>query len=518
MARIPGLRGVVGEGRRAPALLLAAVAAAPVLEIAIVARLNTGRWLTGFVSFFSDEVDYWRETATFLASGLGGGHYGWNEAGASATWSHFGPHGPVVELVYGLPGKVFGWSYSTPLYVNLAVFLIALALALALARPEIGAALLIGAVLCTFWPLLLYLPSSLEEPVNQAFAVLLAVLWARVITGTADRRWWAALFGMIVAASLLRVTWALMLIPAALLLMRGRERRTQARMAGGAVVLLVLLFGFYVWTAAPYPLGIDYQIQHAAGLGGKLSRLWHNVETNFQTFLHLRAGDSTTLETLQRFEIVALLIGLAATLVWRRRTRPADDPAAAVDREFALVSGLMLVVLVAATIAVWQVSAYADFRSLAPYVVVILVLGALVGSRPIRIGIALLVVVNLAFVVSYVNLTKQWNAVHFSLGRASVDRAARVFAASIRPGPGSGVWCHTLLWASDYAPPVLLGLPRPMGVMLTSSADRLHPPLRSGWVMLRSGEGSARLRARLRPVGTLAPYGALYANRDVPCA
>jgi hypothetical protein len=498
------------------ALILAAVATAPVIEAVLIARLSAGRWLGSFVSFFSDEIDYWHETATFLASGFAGGHYGWNEQAAGAGWSHFGPHGPVVELVYGLPGALFGWSNAAPLLVNLVLFAGATAIALWLAGPLTHrVALGVGIVLCTFWPLMLYLPSAMEEPVNQAVAIVLAGGFARVLrAGGASRRLWGSLLALIVAASLLRVAWSLLLLAWVALYVRGFDRRRQILLFAAAVAGIVLLFAFYAWTAAPYPLGIDYQIQHAHGLGGKLSMLWSNTKLNFQLFLHLRARDSTTLETVLRFEVVAVLLAVGGWLLARwRRPRLGD----AGQRDLMLVTLVVLAPMVIATIVAWQVGAYADFRALAPYLLLVLVLGVLVGGRLVRYGIGALVLVNLAFVGSYVSIARQWDRLHFRPDTAVIARSRQVFDAAIRTPPGASDWCRTMLWGIDYVPPALLAVPRQVGVELSFTPATLHPPLRSGYVMLPPGNGALAARDGLRTLARLPPYGQLYSNPSAGC-
>jgi hypothetical protein len=493
----------------APVLLLAAVAAAPVAEAVLVARLSAGRWLGGFVSFFSDEIDYWRETATFLTSGFAGGHYGWNEQPASAGWSHFGPHGPVIQLIYGLPGKLFGWSFAAPLYVNLAIFLIAFAIALALARPPAARVTLgVGAVVCTFWPLMLYLPTAMEEPINQAIAVVIAAGFARVLITGSSRRLSGSLLALIVAASLLRVSWSFLLLAWVAAVMRGADRRRQLWAVAGAVAGILILFAFYAWTAAPYPIGITYQIQHAHGLGGKLQMLWQNTKLNFQTFLHLRAGDSTTLETLLRFEIVAVLLAAGAWLIRGPRGR---------DRDLARLALVIVLPTVLATLAAWQVGAFADFRALAPYLLLVMVLAVLAGGRRVRYGVAALAAVNLAFVVPYAHLAQQWDRLHLRPDRTAIASAGRVFDAAIHVSPSASAWCRTMLWGIDYVPPALLSAPRQLGVMLSFTPAALRRPLRSGYVVLLPADAALAARDRLRPLASLPPYGRLYSNPAAGC-
>jgi hypothetical protein len=385
---------------------------------------------------------------------------------------------------------------------------------LILARPEPRVALGVAAVLCTFWPLVLYLPSAMEEPLNDAVAIVIAAGFARILRHGGSRRLWASLLALILAASLLRVTWAFLLLPWLALLMRDADRRRRAAAAAGMLTLI----GFYAWTAAPYPLGIDYQIQHAHGLGGKLHLLWLNTKLNFQTFLHFRAGDSTTLEALQRFELLAAIIVLVGAGGWLLARRREGRAVPTTDRDFVLVALLILVPMVVATIVAWQVSAFADFRALAPCFLLVLVLGMLVGGRAVRVGIGALVLVNVAFVAFYAHLAGSWDRLHFRPDTSAIASAGRVFEAAIHTGTGDGAWCRTMLWGIDYVPPALLAVPRQLGVVLSFAPETLRAPLRSGYVALPRGTEAIAARDHLRAIAALPPYGQLYSNPAAHCA
>src|SRR5262249_13863578 len=146
--------------------------------------------------------------------------------------SPFGAHGPAYPALYG----------SLPLSeVEAHAFFLALAGAawFFLARPSPPVATLAGLLLATFWPLWLFLPSAMQEPLHVAFAMLLA--------GLSPKR--AAFAVAVLVASLLRASWALVLVPYAL----SAFPRRRAVAFFGACVLTLLAAKVWSYIVSPYP-------------------------------------------------------------------------------------------------------------------------------------------------------------------------------------------------------------------------------------------------------------------------
>src|SRR5262249_40321423 len=81
----------------------------------------------------NDEIGYYLQTKAFVHKSLTGGYFTLCEKPAPATFSHFGVHGPLFPILYGLVGKTFGWElYSGPLFncgfltVAIAIFCLVL--------------------------------------------------------------------------------------------------------------------------------------------------------------------------------------------------------------------------------------------------------------------------------------------------------------------------------------------------------------------------------------------------------
>src|SRR4030042_3866699 len=94
----------------------------PPLVVYLLIRFNMKKNLQDFVpAFWVDQVDYWHEVATFIKAGFNGGFYGQGEIPATIHFFHFGPHGPIYPVIYGLIGRIFGWEFYSGILFNMAI-------------------------------------------------------------------------------------------------------------------------------------------------------------------------------------------------------------------------------------------------------------------------------------------------------------------------------------------------------------------------------------------------------------
>ena len=159
----------------------------------------------------NDEVAYWNQIATFEATGFSGGYITVDERPSRLTWSHFGPHGPAFPVAYGLAARVLGWNYSSGPVFGALAFIAAATLWLLLTRPP----LLVTALLfASFWPVVLALPTTMQEPLHFAIGCVLAPLLLRLLKDDDPRpRTLIACALVLCLASLVRPVWALLAIP-----------------------------------------------------------------------------------------------------------------------------------------------------------------------------------------------------------------------------------------------------------------------------------------------------------------
>src|SRR5262249_3756386 len=203
----------------------------------------------------SDEVVYYLQINAFVHHGFRGGYFTISEHPAPAKFSHFGVHGPMFPVLYGALGKLLGWHfYSGPLF-NVLLVTLAIGIYCLLMQPTVWQSLLGALFLATFWPFYLMLVSVMQDPVHWAIAILVAAGFAGMLMAKPWSRPWlfrSCFVAILVYASLMRICWAMFLVPYAMLLV---HKPTPRKLTLAAFVALIgigaLVYGFRL-LCAPY--------------------------------------------------------------------------------------------------------------------------------------------------------------------------------------------------------------------------------------------------------------------------
>lgn len=106
-------------------------------------------------------------------------------------------------------------------------------------------------MLLTFWPLLLYLPTTMQEPLHMSLALVLAGLFYRLLAERSESKYTLIItLIVLVVAALLRASWGILFIP---LLLTGRSSVTTAKLLAAGVLCLSISLSIFAFIAAPYP-------------------------------------------------------------------------------------------------------------------------------------------------------------------------------------------------------------------------------------------------------------------------
>jgi hypothetical protein len=272
--------------------------------------LPMGGTIGNCIPIWTDEVHYWNEVAVFQGSGFRGGYTTVDEQAAPAGWCHFGPHGPGFPLIYGSLARLLGWqAWSGPLFNLLFLALASLVWARAV-RYDVTILKFGCLFFATSWPLLLFIPSTMQETLHVAFALLIA--------SAIQRRYLWTTFFLIVAASLIRVTWALVLIPWATLFI-GRARKwdiVKLSVLIGSSILVLFLISRYI--CSPYPGPAADFFAHLAALGVGFERdLSQFAIPNLIKFPF--EGNFGFLDEVQRVEMIDLIVVGLIFALYRKR-------------------------------------------------------------------------------------------------------------------------------------------------------------------------------------------------------
>jgi hypothetical protein len=473
--------------RALPAALLPA--AIVLVAVAALFGAHPGR----FIPWWNDEVVYWNEAAIFAEAGLGGGYVTIDETPARAEFFRFGPHGPLFHVLHGSVGWLAGWQPYTPFYIHLAlVSAAAFAWVRGSAARTSPAALVL---LAGFWPLLLYLPTAMHEPVHFALAFLIALAVERNIRAGSIGGWGALL---ILTATLARPSWILMVLPLGWPRARRAGPAGIAALCAVAVLATAAAWGTFDAIAAPSP--------HNSRM---LTRAWLESPPEAMTALATTAS-----RNLQRYVALTeepaqvvfryFTAGLLVVLLLRSVAFRPRDPAHALAVETALlaVGPVLLLVLLAGEVQSWR-----DFRVIAPHVFAgLLVLAA--RARWER----WLWCATLGLLPFYYQGFVAFHQERFTSDRGAIAAMREASATSVPFTPGASPWENTMLMHTDQLQFPLLGLPRGLGISYVFDWSNLKPPVKSRYLLLRESD-KAQLPEGVRLVPVAAtPLGTVYRN------
>jgi hypothetical protein len=488
------------------AAVLVCTCGVPLLTLGLVHELY-GVPLSAFRPVINDEVVYWHQAATFSHSGFSGGYYTLNEATNPSGFTPFGPHGAGFPAVYGLVGAMFGWHRHDVAVLNLLLIGAAGWLWSTLTRLPTARLLTAALLLLTFWPMVFWAASGMQEGLHQAGAIVFAALFARALH-TRPPSWPLTLIGWIALMlfAYIRPSWTV-LMPLWTLVTATTPsgRAIVVRLAGSALIALLAIVAFSR-TAAPVPNSFFFMNDVATAAQVMLN----SARMNLERVLHV--SDYSQLEVLNRVQYIGWLAAAtvgAAVVAWTSRRRgermPAHLPIAAVT--IVSIVGLLFVF--------YAVTNWTEHRIVSAFVL----FGALLcTAAPGRLPLVLttvLVLSNVAATPLFVRGFEEGHRDRFIWDRRGVAQLGSVLEGHVAYQANQSRWCNTLLTA-QY-PPHLIAVPGGIGLSVVREADTITMPPRSRFMLLDE-PSQAEFTAPLN-VKTLAtlPYGTLYENLDARC-
>ena len=485
----------------------AAAAPAAVVLALIAARLAAAP--ADFVPWWNDEVVYWNEVASFAHRGFDTGYVTVNEQPAPAPFSRFGPHGPVFAVVYGLAAKITGWKIYSGFVINLVLVPAAAFVWLRVRRPR----LLELAVPALFWPMVLLLPTNMQEPMHFAIAFLLAAATWRLLSGDLTMWTWGWVVPLLAIAALARPTWALMVLPLGWVRLRGASVLARAALVAAAGAALAAAQQVFAYLAAPFPGSIAYLPANTAGtaggfvtaLAGGVQTLAGRIPNTVRAYLDAENGDPV--EVALRYTSLGISVLLLALVL--RPSRSVAEPETARNGAALQAAVLALLPLVALVVATGYIEGFRDFRIVSPH----LLYAVLVGSAATPV-VAVAWGATLLAMPTYLESFGDLHRQRFAAAGAEIEAVRQNLAPVLAHDPDGDGWDNTLLVHVDLLRYPLAGVPPGISVSYALDWDDQPMPPRSRHLLLRPADEEA-IQGRVRLQRTAStPIGDLYRNLD----
>lgn len=475
--------------------------------------------LSAFTPSVNDEINYWHEILSFATHGFNSGYYTVEELTAAASFTPFGCHGPVYNMLYGTAAKLAGWNFASPPIFNIVLITASLVFLLALTKPDKSRLFLISAVIMTFWPILLYIPSVFQETFHFSCAIVLAAMVFHLYKKNETSSPALAIQGLLLLvlsiASLVRPTWSL-LFPVILLGYRHKRTNMSTIIALTVGCVLTIIFhATYIWFSAPFPVGFAHNmiLLGRTSISQATNYIASHFFTNLERMLFLK-GDFV-LETFQRWQAAALAITAFGILITRRiKTRLTGKTELSHEEDDYLFHIMNLGPVLLITLLLYELADLKDFRVIAPHILISLLLMALMGRR--RLTLALVgsyIVLGFSFPVLYryihykhfvyeankndpTDFRQQINAVSFNLNASRWDNSI-------------------LIDVSDYRF-FLTGLPAGIGINFVMDWTYLNSPIKSRYILIQPHlYNKVKNKANLKLISS-GKFGNLYLNRGMP--
>lgn len=484
-----------------------ASAAIPALVAFFLVRHYFDTSLYSFSPVWNDEIDYWHEILSFSQNGFSIGYYTIEEIPSPLSeFTHFGTHGPFFPILYGGIARITGWLPSSGPLFNLCFISAAIVIFLSLIRANLYTALLATAAFVSFLPIQFYIPSTMQEPLHYAIAILLAGLFHRYQTDEGRPRWLlAAIPAMLTIASLIRPTWSILFIPYLFLTFSANSHKSKALLLiSGALISGIFLFAFALYSA-PYPdsfvSGLLAILSSSSADAFKhfASHLASNLEGYFS--LH----DPFVAEKSLRIQfVVAAIFGTIIHSGFRKFNN---------YRFESLIHICNLLIPFAFVIALYDVGDWRDYRVMAPH---ILFSWALFSARKKTLPCMIMLAISLLTIPAFSGTYKQLHTGHFQKDAQSATMVREDFPSIIRYRKDVSPWGNSILVDISSLQPFLVGLPAGIGINAVIDWNRIRYPLKSEFVLIEPEIYSQiSYKVRLRPIVS-GNHGTLYLNLDSP--
>jgi hypothetical protein len=471
------------------------IVAGPILIASALLALLCGGGLWDCAPIWHDEMWYFNEMSVFEAAGWEGGYTVSHEWPARADWVRFGTHGPFVPALYGTLARATGLHVASIPLFNAGLLLAGGLIWVLCCRVDVRQAWVAAFVVATYWPLILYIPTSMQEVLHLSIAFVLAALSVLLVRHSGNR--WLLLLALmaVAAAAQLRVTWAWVAVPLLWVAMRPETKRQWALLATCGLIFVAALYVEAVMLVSPYPNFMKNIL--AGAFKSPLATCWLVfVHTLKNIVRYIAPNHDTVVQIAFRWQTM-WIVGAGIYCLRQRPLRAAGPVAATASGEqpdaASTAFGFTLVNLGCIggfVIALYDVHDWRDFRVIAPHMLLSLLVLIACGSLDWLRRYAIIGLIAGVFAVVQFDKFHQ-PRVEFEPSKIApfAEQASKVMPFE----PGAPAWDNTMLIDMHLInSQELLGMPPGIGISTVEFWELQAWPPRSKYVLLTDAQ-AARL-------------------------
>jgi hypothetical protein len=491
-------------------ILRTIVALLPVTIVCFVIYFVFGSRLSNYgpYGFWNDETGYWVWLRSFHYVGLTSGYNAPNEILAPWEWSRYGEASPLYIYIYGSITKLSGWFSAFPVVINFVLFTISIYGFLWISRFNNRQIVLTGLAIIFTWPVLLYLPITSHETLNQIIGVLLAAIFIRLFTDRETLGWPQRFFIIlfVYVATLIRLSWGLMLIPILFYGLKGKflHRAILSIVLGCALYgSAIVLIGYFL-----PPINNSIFATFQGGVGLIVEKVLNQLDP-FLTFKQFTPNWVVLFEML-------VVMGWSVAHFWRLlRSKGTLAEFAADPSAFDLYN--MASLFVAGFTFYLSVAFY---RTFAPAMLIVYLL--LIMREKYDKLLSLLLINILSFSAYMFYLDGLGDARIIKSDYTTTIPSASEISAEIKKfieydPKASNPWCNTLLIPVEFYHSRLIFVPPGIGISSILEPDTYQLPIKSRYVWINKKSYTA-LKGKTNLANlTNVLDGTLYLNLDVQC-
>lgn len=365
----------------------------------VIAHALLAVWFNGATVFiappcvgaeFNDELAYYQlmqQVAEYGLTNPATGYTAYNDMEGKSELARFGAWGPMFPAISGYFAMLFGASYATIPLLNATALIVAWVSFFLIVRPTFRASGWLIFWFACFWPVHLFVIANMQDVLHVAIAVMIAGCVSRAImddfvsadsqTQIRRRRFLLAAILLATAASTLRVTWALVLLPLFVMAFRGRR----GGLFTAVLVWIVMFCSAYALTScwsAPFPSMAPFAVGGKRTFSDMLLMVPNQILRNLGCFFPsgVQKRDVGVLATSIYFQAVLLVMASLAVppySSWREKRLKRDgsnnDCRVGPWTMSDLWIGLPILMTLFLTFAVYTTSGWRGTRAILPVVV-----------------------------------------------------------------------------------------------------------------------------------------------------